>query len=83
VLPTDVGRGKKPMSGRHGNARRLDIGPIWFFDMQPTSVQHRAVLHIRCRTDMKARLLLERCTNAVASPFGVNEALCKHNKTMP
>ena len=24
------------------------------FDMQPTSVRHRAVLHIRCRTDMKA-----------------------------
>ena len=45
---------KKPMSGLHGNARRLDIGPIWFFDMQPTSVRHRVVLHIRCRTDVKA-----------------------------
>jgi len=46
-------RGKKPMSGRHGNARRQEIGPIWFFNMQPTSVQHRAVLHIRCRPDVE------------------------------
>jgi len=45
---------EKPMSGRHGNARRLDIGPMWLFDIQPTSVRYRAVLHIRYRTDMKA-----------------------------
>jgi len=45
-------RGKKPMSVRCGNARRLDIGPIWLFNMQPTSARHSAVLHIRYRADM-------------------------------
>jgi len=48
-------RDKKPMSDRCGNVRRLDIGPIWLFDMQPTSVRHRAVLHIRYRSDMRTR----------------------------
>jgi len=50
-------RDKKPISGQCRNARRLDIGSIWLFDMQPTSVRHRAVLHIRhenlCRPDVE------------------------------
>jgi len=50
------------MCGRYGNARRLDIGPIWLFDMHPTSVQRRAVLHIRYRADItmsaQCRLLM-------------------------
>jgi len=56
VSPTDIG----PISGRCGNARWLDIRPVWLFDMQPTSVIHR--LHIRYQTDMrmpaKCRLLI-------------------------
>ena len=55
-------RGKKPISGRCGNAKRLDIRPVWLFAMQTTSVLHRAVLHIRHWTNMrmpaKCRLLI-------------------------
>jgi len=70
-------QGLKLMRVRYGNARRLDLRPVWLFDMQPTSVLHRAVLHIRYWADMsmsaKFRLLISdrgkkpmssRCENA-------------------
>jgi len=53
--------------------------------MRDGACRGRAVNTLQGRYDdvVYTLLLLERCTNAVASPFGVNEALCKHDKTMP